>query len=299
MAAGTHPTVAPSTVKAALWMGASIASFLTMTVAARALVTNDIDAFQVMLMRSVIGWFILLPLVFASGGFAAMRTSHPVQHIARNVLHYAGQYAWMLALGMIPLAQLISIEFTTPIWGSLGAALFLRERMTTGKVAALLFGLIGVLVIVQPGVSAVEPGHLIMLAGAIGFGLSVVLVKSLTRTDSTTTIIFWMLIIQSIIGLIPAILVWRSPPMELWPWIALVSFTGMSSHFFMARALSYAEATVVMPMDFLRLPISAVIGYLLYSETIDVYTAVGALLILCGNLFNLRRKAKEPEVATS
>ncbi len=288
-----------STFKAALWMCASIASFLTMTVAARAIVTNGIDAFQLMLMRSVIGWFILLPLVYASGGFAAMRTSHPVQHIARNVLHYAGQYAWMLALGMIPLAQLISIEFTTPIWGSLGAVLLLGERMSVGKTAALAFGLFGVLVIVQPGVSAIEPGHLIMLAGAVGFGLSVVLVKSLTRSDGTTTIIFWMLIIQTVIGLTPALMVWRMPSPDLWPWILLVSLTGMSSHFFMARALSHAEATVVMPMDFLRLPISAVIGYLLYAETIDIFTATGALLILAGNLFNLRRRAKEPEVATS
>jgi drug/metabolite transporter (DMT)-like permease len=299
MAAETQSGTAPSTLKAALWMGASIASFLTMTVAARAIITNGVDAFQLMLMRSVIGWFILLPLVFATGGFAAMRTSHPVQHIARNVLHYAGQYAWMLALGMIPLAQLISIEFTTPIWGALGAVLLLGERMTLGKAAALLFGLIGVLVIVQPGASTIEPGHLIMLAGSVGFGLSVVLVKSLTRTDSTTVIIFWMLIIQSAIGLVPAIVVWRMPAAELWPWIILVSFTGMSSHFFMARALSYAEATVVMPMDYLRLPISALIGYLLYAEKIDVYTATGAVLILAGNLFNLKRKAKEPEVATS
>lgn len=299
MAAETQSGTAPSTLKAALWMSASIASFLTMTVAARALVTNGVDAFQLMLMRSVIGWFILLPLVFAMGGFAAMRTRHPIQHIARNALHYAGQYSWMLALGMIPLAQLISIEFTTPIWGALGAVLLLGERMTLGKTAALLFGLVGVVVIVQPGASTVEPGHLIMLAGSVGFGLSVVLVKSLTRTDSTTVIIFWMLIIQSAIGLIPAFMVWHMPATELWPWIIVVSFTGMSSHFFMARALSYAEATVVMPMDYLRLPISALIGYLLYAEKIDVYTATGAALILAGNLFNLRRKAKEPEVATS
>lgn len=299
MAAETQSGTTPSTLKAALWMSASIASFLTMTVAARALVTNGMDAFQLMLMRSVIGWFLLLPLVFAIGGFSAMRTSHPVQHIARNALHYSGQYAWMLALGMIPLAQLIAIEFTAPIWAALGAVLFLSERMTLGKTTALLLGLIGVIVIVQPGASAIEPGHLIMLAGSVGFGLSVVLVKSLTRTDSTTVIIFWMLIIQSAIGLVPAVLVWHTPATELWPWIILVSFTGMSSHFFMARALSYAEATVVMPMDYLRLPISALIGYLLYAEQIDIYTATGAALILAGNLFNLKRKAKEPEVATS
>jgi drug/metabolite transporter (DMT)-like permease len=287
-----------STLKAALWMGGSIASFLTMTVAGRAILP-DLDVFQLMEMRSVIGWFILLPLVLASGGFAAMRTKRPLQHIGRNVVHYAGQFAWLQALTMIPLAQLISIEFTTPIWGALLAVLFLGERMSARKVMAILLGLIGVLVIVRPGAAAIDPGHLIMLAGAVGFGISVVMVKSLTRTDSVVAIIFWMLIIQSVIGLVPAIAVWRTPTAEMWPWILLVSFTGMSSHFCMARALTYAEATVVMPMDFLRLPLSALIGFLLYSERIDAFTAIGAALILAGNLFNLQRRAREPEMATS
>jgi drug/metabolite transporter (DMT)-like permease len=287
-----------STLKAALWMGGSIASFLTMTVAGRAILP-DLDVFQLMEMRSVIGWFILLPLVLASGGFAAMRTKRPLQHIGRNVVHYAGQFAWLQALTMIPLAQLISIEFTTPIWGALLAVLFLGERMSVRKVMAIMLGLVGVLVIVRPGATAIDPGHLIMLAGAVGFGISVVMVKSLTRTDSVVAIIFWMLIIQSVIGLVPAIAVWRTPTAEMWPWILLVSFTGMSSHFCMARALTYAEATVVMPMDFLRLPLSALIGFLLYSERIDAFTAIGAALILAGNLFNLQRRAREPEVATS
>jgi drug/metabolite transporter (DMT)-like permease len=291
-------TETQSTMRAALWMGGSITSFLTMTVAGRAIMPT-LDVFQVMEMRSVIGWFILLPLVLASGGFAAMRTRRPLQHIGRNVVHYAGQFAWLQALTMIPLAQLISIEFTTPIWGALLAVLFLGERMGARKVAAIVLGLVGVLVIVRPGATAVDPGHLIMLAGAVAFGISVVMVKSLTRTDSVVAIIFWMLIIQSVIGLVPAIAVWRTPAPELWPWILLVSFTGMSSHFCMARALSYTDATVVMPMDFLRLPLSALIGFLLYSEKIDAFTAIGAALILAGNLFNLQRRAREPEMATS
>ena len=291
-------TETQSTLKAALWMGGSIASFLTMTVASRAIIPA-LDVFQVMEMRSVIGWFILLPLVLASGGFAAMRTKRPLQHIGRNVVHYGGQFAWLQALTMIPLAQLISIEFTTPIWGALLAVLFLGERMSARKIAAILLGLVGVLVIVRPGAATVDPGHLIMLAGAVCFGISVVMVKSLTRTDSVVAIIFWMLIIQSIIGLVPAIAVWRTPEPWMWPWILVVSFTGMSSHFCMARALTYAEATVVMPMDFLRLPLSALIGFLLYSERIDTLTAIGAALILTGNLFNMQRRAREPEVATS
>ena len=135
-----------------------------------------------------------------------------------------------------------------------------------------MLGLVGVVIIVRPGVGAVDPGHLIVLGAAVAFGIFVVMVKSLTRTDSVVRIIFWMLVIQSVIGLVPAIVVWKTPPADLWPWILVIAFTGMSSHFCMARALVHADATVVSPMDFLRVPLSALIGWLLYSERIDIFT---------------------------
>jgi len=245
-------------------------------------------------------FFILLPLVMMSGGFAAMRTRRPLAHIARNVIHYTGQAAWLYALTLIPLAVLISIEFTTPIWTAILAVTFLGERLSRPKLMAVVLGLIGVVVIVRPGVNAVDPGHLVVLGAAVCFGISLVLVKSLTRTDSVVRIIFWMLIIQSALGLIPAVYVWRTPSLELWPWILLIAFTGMSSHFCMARALTYADATVISPMDFLRVPLSALVGWLLYKEQIDAFTAGGALLILMGNLLNLQRKPVQPaEVAAS
>jgi drug/metabolite transporter (DMT)-like permease len=121
------------------------------------------------------------------------------------------------------------------------------------------------------------------------------MVKSLTRSDSVVRIIFWMLIIQSVVGLYPAMLVWKSPPAELWPWIVIIAFAGMSSHFCMARALVHADATVISGMDFLRVPLSALIGWLLYSERIDMFTAGGALLILAGNLLNLRGRTSKPQ----
>lgn len=280
-------------------MALSIASFLAMSVAGRA-TTAELNVFQVLELRSVIGFFILLPLVTMSGGFAAMRTQRPLAHLGRNVIHYTGQAAWLYALTLIPLAVLISIEFTTPIWTAILAVTFLGERLSRPKIAAVVLGLIGVVVIVRPGVGSMDPGHLVVLGAAVCFGVSLVLVKSLTRTDSVVRIIFWMLIIQSVVGLIPALYQWRNPPLELWPWILLIAFTGMSSHFCMARALTYADATVISPMDFLRVPLSALIGWLLYSEPIDVFTAGGALLILMGNLFNLQRKAPKPaEVAAS
>ncbi|PAQ09834.1 DMT family transporter [Mesorhizobium temperatum] len=289
----------PSIPKAAFWMALSIASFLTMSVAGRA-TTAELNVFQVLELRSVIGLFILLPLVMLSGGFAAMRTKRPLAHIARNVVHFVGQAAWLYALTLIPLAVLISIEFTTPIWTAILAVGFLGERLSRPKLAAIVLGLIGVLIIVRPGVGSVDPGHVVVLGAAVCFGISVVLVKSLTRTDSVVSIIFWMLVIQSVLGLAPALYEWRNPPLELWPWLLLIAFTGMSSHFCMARALTYADATVISPMDFLRVPLSALIGWLLYQEQIDAFTAGGALLILLGNLLNLQKKATKPaEVAAS
>ncbi|MBZ9677159.1 DMT family transporter [Mesorhizobium sp. ES1-1] len=289
----------PSIPKAAFWMALSIASFLAMSVAGRA-TTAELNVFQVLELRSVIGFIILLPLVMTNGGFAAMRTGRPLAHLARNVVHYSGQAAWLYALTLIPLAVLISIEFTTPIWTAIFAVTFLGERLSRPRLAAIALGLIGVVIIVRPGVGPVNPGHLIVMGAAVCFGISVVMVKSLTRTDSVVRIIFWMLIIQSVVGLIPALYEWRNPPLELWPWIVLIAFTGMSSHFCMARALSHADATVISPMDFLRVPLSAVIGWLLYQEKIDAFTAGGALLILMGNLLNLQRRPVKPaEIAAS
>ncbi|MEI9421807.1 DMT family transporter [Mesorhizobium sp. Cs1299R1N1] len=289
----------PSILKAAFWMALSITSFLAMSVAGRA-TTAELNVFQVLELRSVIGFFILLPLVMATGGLAAMRTQRPLAHIARNVVHYSGQAAWLYALTLIPLAVLISIEFTTPIWTAILAVTFLGERLSRPRLAAIVLGLIGVVVIVRPGVGSADVGHLVVLGAAVCFGVSLVLVKSLTRTDSVVRIIFWMLVIQSVVGLIPALYEWRNPSLALWPWIILIGFTGMSSHFCLARALAYADATVISPMDFLRVPLSALIGWLLYQEQIDAFTAGGALLILMGNLLNLQRKAVKPaEVAAS
>jgi drug/metabolite transporter (DMT)-like permease len=221
-------------------------------------------------------------------------------HVARNVVHYVGQGAWLYALTLIPLAVLISVEFTTPIWTAILAVSFLGERMTRARIASIVLGLIGVIVIVRPSAGSVNPGHLMVLGAAVCFGISMVMVKSLTRTESTIRIIFWMLIVQSALGLVPALYEWRNPPLDLWPWIVVIAFTGMSSHLCLARALVYAEATLIAPMDFLRVPLSALIGWLLYSEQIDIYVAVGAALILAGNMLNLKRKAPKPEeIATA
>ncbi len=249
---------------------------------------REVNVFQLMQMRCVLGLLMLYPLIHMNGGFAVMTTSRPLQHISRSLVHYVAQLGWFFALMLIPLGQLVSIEFTMPIWTAILAASFLGERMTVWKISAIVLGLIGVIVIVRPSTGEVNPGQLIALVAAVGFGISVAMLKSLTRTESTVAIIFWMLVIQSVAGLVPTIYVWVWPSAYTWGWLAVVGFCGTFSHYCMARAMLHADATVVLPMDFLRVPLTATVGWLIYAEQLDMFTVLGAALILTGNLLNLK-----------
>ena len=277
-----------SIAKAAAWMAGWLTLMLVIAVAGREAM-RELAVFQVMEMRSIIGLLLLWPLVRMSGGWAALKSQRLREHGARNVVHYAAQYAWFAALTMIPLAQVVAIEFTMPIWIILLAAAFLGERITAWKVLAVALGLLGVGLIVRPSSAGLSPGQLVALAAAVGFAVSVTMVKSLTRTDSALAIIFWMLVVQSLLGLLPALWVWRWPSPSAWGWVGLVAFCGTFSHYCMARAMRHAEATVVMPMDYLRVPLTALAGWWIYAERLDLFTVAGTALILGGNLLNLRR----------
>jgi drug/metabolite transporter (DMT)-like permease len=278
----------PSLPRATLWMGGWLSLMVIIAVAGRE-ATRELAVFQIMELRSIIGFAMLYPLLRAGGGLAAVRTSRPLQHMVRNAVHYAAQYGWFVALTMIPLAQVVAIEFTMPIWAALLAVAFLGERMNRGKTLAIALGVFGVGLIVRPAATGLSAGQLTALSAAVGFAVSVIMVKSLTRSDSALTVIFWMLICQSLMGLIPAVAVWRWPPLFTWGWVLVIAFCGTYSHYCMARAMQHAEATVVVPMDFLRVPLTALAGWLVYAERVDLFTVAGVTLILAGNLLNLRR----------
>lgn len=277
----------PSKPKAALWMAGWLAQMLIVAIAGREAL-RQVNVFQLMELRTLIGFLLLYPLIRSNGGFASMKTSRLPQHIGRNLVHYAAQLGWFFALTLIPIGQVVSIEFTAPIWTAILAASFLAERVTIWKIAAIVLGLVGVLIIVRPATGEFNPGQLIALAAAIGFSISIAMVKSLTRTDQTVVIIFWMLVVQSATGIIPCIYFWTWPSAYAWACVLVVALCGTFSHFCMARAMLYADATIVVPMDFLRVPLTALAGWLIYSERLDIFTVLGAALILTGNLLNLK-----------
>ncbi len=286
-----------SKLTAALWMTGWLSLMLVMAVAGREAM-RELNVFELMELRCVLGLLMLSPVIALNGGLATLRTKRLKLHAARNLIHYGAQLGWFFALTLIPIGQVVAIEFTMPIWTAMLAAAFLGERVTLFKLLAIALGLVGVVVIVRPDTGAINPGQLIALAAAVGFGISIALVKFLTRTEPTVSIIFWMLVVQSLAGLVPTLAVWTWPSTTAWGWILAVALCGTFSHFCMARALLYADATIVVPMDFLRVPLTATVGWLVYSERLDGFTVLGAALILAGNLLNLRPPQPQPVPAS-
>jgi drug/metabolite transporter (DMT)-like permease len=272
---------------AALWMACWLTLMLVLAIAGRQAL-RELNVVQIMEVRSVFGLFLLCPVIHLNGGFAKLRTTRLGLHIARNLVLYGAQLGWLFALTLIPLGQVVAIEFTMPIWTALLATSFLGERMTAWKVAAIMFGVIGVVIIVRPATGEINPGQLIALAAAVGFGISMVLVKSLTRTESALAVIFWMQVVQSAAGFFPTLYLWSWPSAVVWGWVVVIAICGTFSQYCLASALRYADATIVVPMDFLRVPMTATAGWLIYSERLDLFTVLGAALILTGNLLNLR-----------
>lgn len=286
------------TLKAAVWMIGSIVSFSFMAVAGRWL-AEGYDTFEIMLYRSVTGILIVFAVAGSFGTLKQVtRASAPVQ-IIRNLFHFAGQNLWFFAITVIPLAQVFALEFTSPIWILLLSPLFLGERLTRPRVFAAILGFIGVLIVTRPGATPISMGVVTAALAALCFAFTGILTKRLTRTESLTCILAYLTVTQAVFGLICAgydgdIAL---PTAESAPLLGLVGLAGLIAHFCLTKALSIAPATVVMPIDFVRLPMIAVVGMLVFGEVLDPWVFVGAVLIFAGNYYNIWSETRKPQVS--
>lgn len=271
-------------------MAVSIASFVLMAVAARQLSGHMAPA-EILMLRSV-GSLAILVLLRLWLGPDAFSTRRPGLHVARNLIHFVGQYAWVWGIALAPLAVVTAIEFTTPVWVAVLAALLLREHIPPPRRMAIAAGIMGVLVIVRPGGTAFGPAALIVLTGAFCFAASILVVKRLLRTDRVTAVVFYMSVIQLPMGLVASAFVWVRPAPGDVPWLAAMGATALSAHYAMGRALALGDASFVLPIDFLRLPLVALTALLLYGERIDAWTMLGAALIFAGNYWSVRHEAR-------
>ena len=277
---------------AALWMIGAIISFTSMAVAGRA-ISGQLDTFEIMLYRSIMGFGIVLTVAKSVGTLGEIDLKHFRLHLLRNIFHFTGQNLWFFALPLIPLAQLFALEFTSPIWVLLLAPFFLGEGLTLRKIAIAALGFIGVLIVARPEIGAVNIGIIAATCAAIGFAGAAILTRKLTVQNSLTKILFFLTGLQIIFGLFCAgydgdIAL---PSVAAAPWLILIGAAGLAAHFCMTKSLSLAPASLVMPVDFARLPLIAVIGVVFYGESLDFYLVLGAALILAANDLNLKRLA--------
>lgn len=273
---------------AAAWMLGTLASFSAMAVAARH-ATARLDTFEIMLYRSLIGFAVLCLILTAAGRWRAVNTERLWLHFLRNLCHFGGQNLWLLAVALIPLAHVFALEFTVPIWIALAAPLILGERLTRFRLGSALVGFLGILIVTRPDTAVLGPGHLAALSAAIFFAGSALSTKLLTRGTTTACILFWLTLMQAVMGLAFAGYDGEIalPGREALGPVAVIGLTGLTAHYCLTSALARAPASVVMPVDFLRLPLIAVVGMLVFDEPLELMVFLGAGIIFAAAYANV------------
>lgn len=275
-------------VRGALWMLGAVLSFALMAVAVRELLRH-MDVLQILALRTLVTLLIVCATI-PRHGLAPLRTRRLPIHASRAVVHLGGQFCWMYALGALTLATVFAIEFTMPVWAAILAALFLGERLNRGRIVQLVLGLAGIAVILRPGFGEFHPAALIMVLGSMLYASSMIFTKHLSASDSALTVIFWMSAIQLPLTFALAAPVWVAPVLADLPWIVAVGSGSFIAHYSMTRAMKLADATVVTPIDFIRLPLIAVVGALVYGEPFDPIVIAGAAVIFAGTYYSLSRE---------
>lgn len=265
-----------------------------MAIAGRA-VSDVHDTFEIMMWRSVVGFILLMIVAGSLGRLHEVRRDRMGQHLIRNIFHFSGQNLWFWALTMIPLAQVFALEFTSPIWVILLSPLVLGEKLTRPRLIAAGMGFVGILMVARPDFAALNPGVIAAAASAVCFAATILMTKALTRGESIVSILFWLTLMQGCFGFVTAaydgVLHW--PTAQTLPWLALIGFCGVLAHTCLTSALSMAPASYVVPLDFLRLPVIAVVGMVFYNEALDPLVMLGAAVIFAGNWINVRAETRK------
>ena len=280
-----------------LWMVGTLLSFSGMAVSIRELATAGLSIFEILAIRSGIALLVLLVLLAVRPDLRVHALPRRMKlNLLRNSVHYASQYAWALSITMLPLAMVFALEFTMPGWTALLAVWLLHERLTPSRIGVVVLGLIGVLVILRPGIASFNPAAFLVLVAAFGYAITMITTKQLTMTETTFGIVFWMAVIQlplSLIGGGDPMVFFHLETRHILPALG-VGTAGLTSHYCLSNAFRAGDATLVVPLDFMRIPLIAVVGWAFYGEPLDVFVLLGALIIVAGVLWNLRAEAARP-----
>lgn len=269
-------------------MVGAIFAFTSMTIAGRA-VSDQLDTFEIMLYRSLTGIVVVLAIGGWAGTLRQVTTQRWQLHGVRNIAHFTGQNLWFYAITVLPLAQVFALELTSPIWVVILSPLLLSEKFTRIGVLTAIAGFVGVLIVTRPGAASLSPGVFAAAGAAVSFAMTAIFTRKLTRTESITTIMVYLTCFQAVFGLVCAgydgSITW--PTTDKLPFVIIIGLSGLLAHFCLTTALSIAPASIVMPIDFARLPVIAIVGMIVYNEALDIYVFIGGLVIFAANYINV------------
>ena len=285
-----HSFAMPPSVRAALWMLLAGFSYVITAALARHL-AGAYSVFEVVFLRCTISLLILSPMMMRIG-LVNLKSPQFGLHCFRTILAYTGMVMWFYAVTVVPVADFFALLFTTPLFTIALAVLFLNEKAGAGALIATLVGFAGILVILRPGLIEVSVGALIALGAAATFAGVNTVIKILSRRDSATIIVVYVNLMIMPLALVPALFDWRTPTLVDMPAIVGIAVFGTLAQFSVARSIGGADARVVQPVNFLRLPIAAAVGYIFFGELSDIWTWIGAVIIFGSSYYIIQREAR-------
>ena len=284
-------------IRAAAWMIASCVFFAALTGMIRHL-SATLDPLEIVFFRNLFGLIVMLPWLMRQG-LGALRTQRLRLYGFRALIWLIAMIAWFTAVSRINLADAVALSFTAPLFATVVAIFLLAEVVRLRRWAAVIAGFVGAMVILRPGFAAIPPEALLVLLSATMMGLSVCLVKLLARTEPVGPIVFYMVLILTPASLIPALFVWRTPGLDEFAWLLALGVAATLGHVCMTRAFTMADATAVLPFDFVRLPLIALLGWVAFGQALDVWTGVGAAITIAASVYIAHREAVHGRTPTT
>ncbi|MDP7650368.1 MAG: DMT family transporter [Rhodospirillales bacterium] len=279
----------PASVRGAIWMILAAGLFASLTALVRH-VSASVPPVEIVFFRSAFSLLFMLPWALSTG-VANLRTRRLGLHGLRALTALGSFICWYLAFAVMPIAEATALTFTAPLFATIGAVFFLGEVVEPRRVSAIIIGFVGAMVILRPGIEVITLPALLVLAGAAFYAISVLAIKSLSRTESAGTIVIYLGILMTPMSLIPALFFWTLPSLETLAWLAGIGLVATFSQLTLSRALRVADATAVLPFEYSKLIFAAILGYAVFGEQPDLWTWTGATIIFLATLYTARREA--------
>ncbi|MEO0392993.1 MAG: DMT family transporter [Pseudomonadota bacterium] len=280
----------PNPTKGMLWMLAG-GVCMTVVISLIRMVSEDIHALQVAFFRNVFSLLFMVPWMLSLPR-ENLRTKRPVMHALRSIFGLTAMCTWFYSVTIMPLAEAVTLSFTTPLFATVLAAFVLREVVRARRWTATIIGFVGVLIVLRPGVEVMQPSAFIVLASAVFLAITMMFVRSLAKTEATSTMLFYTMFWMMPLSLIPALFVWQTPSVENLLWLAAIGLVATGVQGCLAQAFHYGEASFLAPFEYAKLPLTALVGWVAFGETTDVWTWVGAGVIAGATIYIARREGQ-------